>query len=121
MSHLVTMKSEMRNQQAIRNACAALKLKAPETGKLELYDGSAHEGTLVRLPGWQYPVCIKADGQLAFDNYNGHWGSLAELERLQQRYAAEVVKLEMGEEWEITEVMQPNGELLLTLEQGGGW
>lgn len=118
MSHTLRMQSEMRDPEILAKACEALGLAAPKQGTFMLFDQRKHEGFAVRLAGWRYPIVVTAEGQIVYDNYKGHWGRIAELEKLQQRYAAETVLAAMGDEWEVVETMQPNGELVLELERG---
>ena len=75
-------------------ACARLALPPPERGTAQLFSAPA-TGQIVRLPGWTYPVVVDtAAGQLQFDNYNGAWGSQAELDKLLQAYAVEKTRVE---------------------------
>ena len=77
MSHIVEIKTEIRDEQAVRSACVRLKLAAPETKTIRLFSATA-TGLCVELPGWRYPVvCNLLTGQIQFDNYNGHWGPQA--------------------------------------------
>ena len=60
MSHLVTIKTQVRDPAALMTACARLGLAAPTEGTAELYSGKA-SGLLVNLPGWRYPVVAAND------------------------------------------------------------
>ena len=114
---MLRMQTQLKNPEILAKACAALGLGSPVEGSERFYDRSNHQGLLVRLPGWHYPLVVKEGGEIHFDNYNGHWGAISELERLQQRYAAEEVLDAMGADWTVVETIQPNGELLLELER----
>ena len=71
MSHIVTIKTEVRNAAAIGAACGRLKLDQPEESTFKLFSGEA-TGIAVRLPDWRYPVvCNTASGELRYDNYGG--------------------------------------------------
>lgn len=73
MSHIVTIKTEVRDPTAIRRACGRLKLPTPTLGTARLFS-SESTGWLVTLPHWRYPlVCQTESGQLAYDNYQGAW------------------------------------------------
>jgi hypothetical protein len=89
MSHIVEIQTQIKDPEAIRAACRRLQLPEPTHGTARLFSGQA-TGTIVQLPGWQYPVvCDTATGQLKYDNFNGHWGEQAHLDRFLQMYAVE--------------------------------
>ena len=89
MSHVVSIKTEVRDVAAIRAACRRLNIDRPEEGTFELFSGEA-TGVAVRLPDWTYPVvCDIAAGELKFDNYSGRWGDQKELDAFLQAYAVE--------------------------------
>jgi hypothetical protein len=90
VSHIVTVKAEIKNPVALTLACARLGLVAPKQGNHKLYSGKAISGLAISLPGWKYPVVVDSvSGEVHYDNYNGHWGSQAQLDKLLQRYAVE--------------------------------
>lgn len=94
MSHIVSVKTEVRDPIAVAAACRRLGLPEPVHGTAMLFEGQA-SGLLVRLPGWLYPVaCDTATGELKFDNYGGSWGPQEHLDRFLQAYAVEKAKLE---------------------------
>lgn len=73
MSHIVTVKSEVRDATAVRAACQRLGLAEPMQGMTKLFSGEV-TGLAVQLPGWVYPVvCDTTSGQIKFDNFNGRW------------------------------------------------
>ncbi|MCS7135340.1 MAG: hypothetical protein NZ893_02790, partial [Candidatus Aenigmarchaeota archaeon] len=80
MSHTMNIKIELHDRQALEAACQRLGLKMEE-GEFKLYS-SVEKGIGVWLPGWKYPVVIKNDGTIAYDNYDGQWGDIAELNKL---------------------------------------
>ena len=79
MSHIVEIKTEVRDEAAVQSACSRLHLPRATRGTFELYS-STETGLGVELPHWKYPVVATSDesgqltGQLRFDNYNGRWG-----------------------------------------------
>ncbi|MCI0355495.1 MAG: DUF1257 domain-containing protein [Acidobacteria bacterium] len=94
MSHVVSVKTVVRDPAAVAAACQRLQLPAPVFGTAELYSGAA-TGLVVQLPGWQYPiVCDTQTGTIQFDNFNGYWGEQAHFDRFLQAYAVEKAKLE---------------------------
>jgi hypothetical protein len=73
MSHIVTIRTEVRDPLAVAAACRRLGLPEPAQGTAQLFSGEA-TGLLVKLPGWLYPLVLDtASGQVRFDNYGGSW------------------------------------------------
>lgn len=94
MSHIVSIATKVRDANAVAAACRRLGLAEPTEGKARLYSGEA-SGLIVQLPGWRYPVVIDTtSGTIQFDNFGGHWGEQAQLDKFLQSYAVELVKLE---------------------------
>ena len=94
MSHIVTIRTQVRDAMALAAACRRLGLSEPVTGTAKLFVTSA-KGQIVHLPGWTYPVVFDtATGEAHFDNYQGGWGDQKELGKLLQRYAAEKACIE---------------------------
>ncbi len=119
MSHIVSIKTEVRDPTAIAAACNRLGLPEPVQGKAELFEGEA-TGMLIRLPGWQYPLVVEAEtGTLKFDNYGGAWGDQKELDRFLQIYAVEKAKVEARKRGHtITEQPLADGSIKLTIQVG---
>ncbi len=77
MSHVVSIKTELRDPTAVSAACRRLALPPPLLGTAELFSGQV-TGVIVRLTAWTYPVVIDTTtGQVHYDNYNGAWGDQA--------------------------------------------
>jgi hypothetical protein len=74
------------------------------------------------LPGWNYPVvCDTANGQLKFDNFQGHWGDRKELDRFLQAYAVEKSRIEARKNGHtVTEQPLADGSIKLTIQVAGG-
>ena len=121
MSHIVTIKTEVRDAAAIRAACTRLKLDQPEEGTFELFSGEAR-GIAVKLPDWTYPVvCDVARGELKYDNFEGRWGEQKELDRFLQAYAVERARLEARKKGHtVTEQQLADGSIKLTVQVSGG-
>jgi len=121
MSHIVQIKTQVRDPVAIAAACQRLALTAPAERTAKLYDGE-YTGWCVELPGWRYPVvCNTTTGELKYDNFQGHWGQQQELDRFLQAYAVEKSKLEARRQGH-TVLEQPlsNGSIKLTIQVAGG-
>jgi len=120
LSHIVTIKTEVRDAIAVRSACQRLKLPEPTSGKVKLFSGEV-TGLAVQLPDWRYPVvCETTSGQVKFDNYNGRWGDQQELDRFFQSYTVEKTKLEARRKGHsVTEQNLADGSIKLTVNVGG--
>jgi hypothetical protein len=121
VSHIVSIRTQVRDAAALQAACRRLALKAPVEGTAALYAGSAR-GQIAELPGWRYPVVFDlAAGHAHYDIFNGAWGDQALLGRLLQAYAAEKTRIEARRAgMRVTEQTLPDGSLRLTLQETGG-
>jgi hypothetical protein len=121
MSHIVTIKTEVRDAVAIGIACSRLGLEQPEFGTRRLFSGSV-AGFAVQLPRWHYPiVCDTVAGIIHYDNYNGAWGEQRELDRFLQGYAVEKAKLEARKRGHtVTEQSLADGSIKLCVQLAGG-
>ena len=120
MSHIVEIKTEVRDEAAVRAACTRLQLAAPEHKTCRLFSATA-TGLAVQLPGWNYPVvCSLETGQVSFDNYEGHWGEQRELHRFLQAYAVEKAKIEARKKGHaVSETQLQDGSIRVTVRVGG--
>ena len=120
MSHIVQIKTEVRDAVAVGAACQRLKLEAPTQGTAQLFSSSA-TGLIVNLPGWRYPAVFDTQsGQARYDNYGGRWGEQVQLDRFLQGYAVEKAKLEARKKGHtVTEQSQADGSIKLTVSVGG--
>ena len=121
MSHIVTVRTEVRDPAALAAACRRLRLDAPAPGTVKLFSGTA-EGHVVQLPGWRYPVVFDtAAGRARYDNYGGRWGAPRQLDLLLQMYAVEKAKLEARRRGHaVTEQSLPDGSVKLVIRELAG-
>jgi hypothetical protein len=121
MSHIVRIRTQVRDPAAVTAACSRLKLAAPEPGEFALFSSRA-AGLAVRLEGWRYPVvCQVESGELAYDNYGGAWGDPARLDQFLQADAVEKARLEARKQgYTVTEQPLADGAIKLTVHMGGG-
>lgn len=119
MSHIVTIQTRLHDPAAITAACQRQGLTAPTHGTARLYSGEA-TGLLVELPGWQYPVVIDTQtGTVRYDNYGGHWGDQAHLNKFLQLYAVEKTRLEARKKnLLVTEQTLQDGRIRLQITEG---
>ena len=120
MSHIVEIKTEVRDEAAVKAACARLNLAVPEHKTCRLFSTSA-TGLCVQLPGWNYPVVASLEtGQVQYDNYGGHWGRQEELNKFLQGYAVEKAKIEARKKGHmVTETSLQDGSIRVTVKVGG--
>ncbi len=120
MSHIVTIKTEIRDPTALAAACRRLGLAEPVQGRGKLFTTEV-EGLIVHLPDWRYPVVVDTNArQVHYDNYGQQWGKQAELDRLLQAYAIEKAKLEARRAGHtVTEQPLQDGSIKLTIQVGG--
>jgi hypothetical protein len=112
MSHVVSIKTQVKDVVAIAAACHRLGLAAPVQGTAKLFSGTA-TGILVQLPGWNYPAVVDiASGEFRFDDYGGRWGDRVHLERFLQMYAVERTKIEARKKGHaVTETLLQDGSI----------
>ena len=120
MSHIVEIKTEVRDEQAVKAACARLNLAAPEHKTVRLFNATA-TGLCVQLPGWQYPVVANLQtGQVQYDNYGGHWGEQKHLNAFLQAYAVEKARIEARKKGHaVSETRLQDGSIRVTIRVGG--
>ena len=120
MSHVVTVKTQLKDAAGVSAACHRLGLAAPVHQTVKLYSGTA-TGLAVRLPDWEYPVVIDtASGVVRYDNFGGRWGEQSHLDAFLQAYAVEVVKAQSRRKGHtVTERALEDGSIKLTVNVGG--
>ena len=118
MSHVVTVKLEIKDVEALRAACnridGAELVNNGDLMDLGMYTrGSEKQGIGLQLEGWNNHVMIVPEtGEVRYDNYNGRWGAQEKLDELVQAYSVEKVKLEaMMHGHVVTEEYQENGDI----------
>jgi hypothetical protein len=121
LSHVVTIRTEIRDLAAIQAACRRLNLEQPEQGTFSLYSGEA-TGVAVQLPDWAYPCVFDvATGQAKYDNFQGHWGDQKHLDAFLQAYAVEKAKIESRRRGHsVTEQTLADGSIKLIVNVQGG-
>lgn len=120
MSHIVEIRTEIRDEQAVRAACTRLQLPSPEHKTVRLFNATA-TGLCVQLRGWSYPVvCNLQTGQVQYDNYQGHWGEQKHLNSFLQGYAVEKAKIEARKKGHsVSETRLQDGSIRVTVRVGG--
>ena len=121
MSHIVEIKTEIRDEAAVKAACVRLQIPTPEHKTVRLFSATV-TGLCVQFPGWRYPVVADlATGKLAYDNYEGHWGEQKHLDAFLQGYAVEKAKLEARKKGHsVSETKLQDGSIRVVVKIGGG-
>lgn len=121
MSHIVEIRTQVRDEAAVQAACRRLGLAPAVQRTVALFSGEA-TGLALHLPAWNYPVlCDVSTGQLRYDNYGGRWGDQKELDRFLQAYAVEKARIEARKRGHtVTEQPLADGSIKLTIQVAGG-
>ena len=121
MSHIVVVKTKIRDAAAVRAACQRLGLPAPVQGTTRLFSGEV-TGLAVQLPGWTYAIVADlVTGQVKFDNFNGRWGEQQHLDRFLQAYAVAKASIEARRRGHsVREEKLADGSIKLTIQVQGG-
>jgi hypothetical protein len=85
MSHTTKATIDFSDLDALRIACEELGHAFRDVGTVRLYAESVADAYSVKLKHWNYPIAIK-NGEVFFDNYNGRWGDIKDLNALKARY-----------------------------------
>ena len=119
MSHIVSIKTEVRDLESIRRATRRLQLPEPTFGEVRLFSESK-TGWAIQLRDWRYPVVADLkSGRLDYDNFQGRWGRQQELDQFLQRYATEKATLEARRRGHtVSEQLLPDGSIKLTIQVG---
>jgi len=121
VSHIVQIRSQVKDALAATAACKRLGLAEPAQETVKLFSDQA-TGLAVRLPDWRYPVVFDLTaGEAKFDNFGGQWGDPKQLDRFLQAYAVEKAKIEARRRGHsITEQSLADGSIKLTIQVAGG-
>jgi hypothetical protein len=92
MSHVVNIKTELKNKASVVKACARLEWPCEVNSSTVMYDGTKVHGSIITIPNWKYAACVKEDGSIATDTFNNRWGDIADLDQLKKYYAVEETK-----------------------------
>jgi len=96
MSHTATVKTMLKDELAIRAACKQLGLPEPVIGEVKLHS-TTEKGLLIKLPNWKFAIAVNLEtGVAMYDNYEGVWGKIAELDKFTQAYSQQVAMMQLG-------------------------
>ena len=114
MSHITTVEVDITDHDALADTCRELGLQMTAHSSALIFQ-TAVDGTVIQLPGWTFPVIVK-DKTLVYDNYQGAWGDIGELNKLRRHYAIKATTRtasRMGRK--IIKREEHNGRIRLTL------
>jgi hypothetical protein len=118
-SHTATIKCAFNNPDALAAAVDAMGGKYLGRGIHKLFGSNKAEGLGFTLPGWRYPLVANGEA-LSYDDYNGSWGNVQDIERLKAEYSyrvAEQAAMAQGWATERTEqglvIHHPSGGTML--------
>lgn len=124
MSHTVRVVVQLQNKEALAASVRALEGTVLGDGSHRLYAG-AENGFGFTLLDWRFPLVLKEDGTLAFDDFHGSWGNVADISRLRERYALEAARQAASAQGWFSEMVQdgllihhPDGGSLKVLRDG---
>jgi hypothetical protein len=120
LSHIVTIKTELKDAEALKAACRRQRLDEPIQGTFRLYSGEA-TGLAIKLPGWLYPAVVDTTtGQVNYDNFEGQWGDQQHFDSFLQSYAVEKTKIEARKRGHsVFEQPLADGSIKLVISVGG--
>jgi hypothetical protein len=116
-SHTTRCQVEFKNRHALRAAVEAMQGEILGEGIHPLFS-SQEAGFGFRLPGWNYPLIAKANGELAYDHYNGAWGKSSDIQTLIGKYAIEAARQAATEQGWMSDI-QTDGSLIVYHPAGG--
>ena len=92
MSRLVEIEQSIYDIESFKRIAIKLGYTVSE-GSVTFYSGQKVDGTLIKIPGWKYPVVVDKNGKVHYDCYNGRWGEKDRLLKLTQKYSVEELKM----------------------------
>ena len=118
MSHTMNIQIEMHDKAVLLSACMRLGITAIE-GCHKLYN-STEKGLGISLKDWRFPVVVKADGSVSYDNYNGSWGHIDRFNELKSYYGLEKAKIEARKQgYSFYETANQDGDMQLKIRVEG--
>lgn len=130
MSQTRTATVDLRRMDVLSVVCRRLGIehKVPEkpddphagVGSVTLFERTPIKARgWFKLPNWRYPIVVEqGTNKVLYDDYEGQWGDVKELEKFTQQYALEGARLHFvqAENMRVeSEIELENGVLELTL------
>lgn len=110
MSHTVKNEIDLKDTQVLEKTLHRLGVRSEQVENYTMFDGKKVSGLAIYLKGWRYPAVLTTNGELFYDNYNGSWGDITELNTLKQYYGVEKTKkLARVKGYSVTETTNKDG------------
>jgi len=118
MSHIATVEMKIKDMKVLKKVCEQLGLSTKQVKDYVFYDNTKASGLSIQLNNWRYPIVVKDDGSIVFDNYNGSWGKVEHLQQLQQAYSTEIAKQQLRKQgYMVKETKLANGKVELLVSK----
>ena len=116
-SHTIKVNVEFNDVEILRRVVEKMGGEWLGVKDHKLYDRNVH-GQGFRLPNWRFPLVLDQTGALSYDDFNGSWGDVRDLEGLKTGYASErVVKAAEQLGWHAT--VDGEGQTVVHNPNGG--
>lgn len=116
-SHTVTVEVQFKHPEALAAAVQSMGGTWLGPGTHKLYSRNQEAGHGFTMPNWTYPLVLREDNTLAFDDYHGSWGNVEDIKKLTGRYAIESARQAADQQgW--TSQDQADGSLIITHPSG---
>lgn len=115
-SHTTTVKVKLRPGSALEAAIRALGGTVLGVGQHKLFQGMCY-GLGFNLPGWRYPLVLQEDGTLQYDDYNGNWGNVQDIAKLEGVFAVEAA---VEQAQQLGWMVERNGQEAILYHPSGG-
>jgi hypothetical protein len=89
LSHTVAIRTEMKDEAALRAACKELGYPEPQQGVHKLYGHQTATGLGVMVPGWHYPLVINTQTGEIKSEYGFEQEAAEQIKKLTQMYGAQ--------------------------------
>jgi len=111
------VKYAVKSMSALRTACERLGIELDRARGEHRVWTKPTIGFAMHLHGWQHPVVVDdITGNITYDNHNGSWGNIAELDRVLQGYSvAHLEETAAQEGYSIERSVNDMGEIELIL------
>lgn len=93
-SHTARVNADYSDPKALQAAVLAMGGQWLGHRMVELFDGSTPAGLAFQLAGWRYPCVLDREKELHYDDYQGKWGNVADLQQLKKEYVWAGIKAE---------------------------
>lgn len=118
MSQTLVCKTQIKNRERLEGVLRELGVPHEYAAEFRMFDGETIKNALLFTPeGWRHQVAVPVNGNLRYDNYEGHWGKEEELDKILQAYSvAELRHQAQLEGYIVTETKLDNGDIELVAE-----